>query len=34
LIAEFHGGRAQAETLDGERGARFTVRLQRQRLQK
>ena len=29
LIAEFHGGRAEAATLDGERGARFTVRLRR-----
>jgi two-component system sensor histidine kinase ChvG len=33
LIAEFHGGNALAETLDGERGARFTVRLRRHRSQ-
>ncbi len=32
LIAEFHGGRPVAETLEGERGARFTVRLRRQTL--
>ena len=29
LIAEFHGGNASAESLPGEAGARFTVRLAR-----
>jgi signal transduction histidine kinase len=29
LIAEFHGGQATAESLPGESGARFTVRLAR-----
>jgi two-component system, OmpR family, sensor histidine kinase ChvG len=29
LIAEFHGGRAAAESLPGDAGARFTVRLAR-----
>ena len=30
LIAEFHGGTASAESLPGDTGARFTVRLARQ----